>query len=151
METNKPARKHRSAVLAKVMEQTSPVEKLQAEVKMSLAARLDDLIAASNYVGKSNFATAVNKNPSEITKWLSGTQNFTIDTLAEIAYALNVSIGELFAIKRVQIIHTYHIVATLKIEQPVRLSTPIAETEAIPTYSWDRKDFMTPLPSLLLS
>jgi len=102
MEINKPARKYRSMVLAKIIEQTSPIEKLQAETKMSLAARIDDLIASGN--GKSDFAAAVRKSPSEIANWLSGTQNFTVDDLAEIASALNVSIADLFAPKQTPII-----------------------------------------------
>jgi len=63
MEINKPARKYRSMVLAKIIEQTSSVEKLQAETKMSLAARMDDLIASRGGSGKSDFAAAVRKKP----------------------------------------------------------------------------------------
>lgn len=44
---------------------------------------------------KSEFALKVNKQPSEITKWLSGTHNFTIDTICEIAAALDVTFYEL--------------------------------------------------------
>lgn len=40
----------------------------------------------------------MDKNPS--TKWLSGTQNFTVDTLAEIAHVLNLTVSDLFETPR---------------------------------------------------
>ena len=36
------------------------------------------------------------KQPFEITKWLSGTQNFTVDILTAIALTLGVEIADLF-------------------------------------------------------
>ena len=41
------------------------------------------------------FAEKVGKLPSEVTKWLSGTHNFTVDTLCEIATVLDVNLYEL--------------------------------------------------------
>lgn len=92
------ASKHASSVINQLLDEITPVEKLQTNTKMTLAARLDDLITARGWC-KSEFAEKVNKNPSEITKWLSGTQNFTIDTLAEISVVLGVSVSELGAPK----------------------------------------------------
>ena len=71
------------------------VEKMQVRIKMQLAARQDDLIRESG-LNKSEFASKLDKNPSEISKWLSGTHNFTIDTLVEISEALNIHVQELF-------------------------------------------------------
>jgi transcriptional regulator with XRE-family HTH domain len=104
MKSNKPARKYNSPVITQFLEETTPAEKLQNSTKMTLAARLDDLITAKGW-GKSEFAEIVKKSPSEITKWLSGTQNFTIDTLAEIAVALNMPVAELFASRQVQVVN----------------------------------------------
>ena len=61
----------------------------------------------------------MNKNPSEVTKWLSGTQNFTIDTLAEIATALGVSVSELFVPKQLETISKMHMVLKAKQERPI--------------------------------
>ncbi len=45
---------------------------------------------------KSNeFAEKINKRPSEITKWLSGSHNFTIDTIFEIEEKLGITIVNL--------------------------------------------------------
>jgi DNA-binding Xre family transcriptional regulator len=95
MKNNTTARKHSSPLLKELLSETTPVEKLQTSTKMFLASRLGDLIIAKGW-DKREFAEKVNKNPSEITKWLSGTQNFTIDTLTEIAIALDMSITDLF-------------------------------------------------------
>lgn len=125
MKTNNPARKHRSRIVSDLLSEITPVEKMQTSTKMTLAARLDDLITSRGW-GKSEFAEKVNKNPSEITKWLSGTQNFTIDTLSEIAVALGMSVAELFAPKRVQVVNKVNIVVKVERVQPgVRYYTPV--------------------------
>lgn len=46
-------------------------------------------------INKSTLAYIVDKNPSEVSKWVSGNHNFTIDTLTEISLALRVDITDL--------------------------------------------------------
>jgi len=124
---NKTARKYKSSAISGLLTEISPVEKLQITTRMSLAARLDDLIIARGW-GKSEFAEKVNKHPSEITKWLSGTQNFTIDILSEIALALNLPVGELFAPKQIQVINKAHILITVKqVEPTIKYVTPYGD------------------------
>ena len=50
---------------------------------MLIAARIDDALKAKNWTQK-QLAEAMNKRPSEVTKWLSGTHNFTLETIAFI-------------------------------------------------------------------
>ena len=127
MMNKKTARKYTSPVTNQLLGEITPVEKLQTNTKMTLAARLDDLITARGW-GKSEFAEKVDKNPSEITKWLSGTQNFTIDTLAEIGVVLNMPVSELFAPKRVQVINRVQVVITVKeVQQSISYVTPFSE------------------------
>ena len=61
-------------------------ENIQAEVDLSfaIADKLDALIK-SRGMTKKEFAIAFGCRPSEVTKWLSGQQNFTIRTLAKLA------------------------------------------------------------------
>lgn len=126
MTNKKTARKYTSKSISKLLAEITPVEKLQTSTKMSLAARLDDLITARGW-GKSEFAAKVNKNPSEITKWLSGTQNFTIDTLAEIGIVLNMPVSELFAPKPVHIVNKVQVVISVKeVQQSIRYVTPFS-------------------------
>lgn len=96
MKANKRAEKYNSSIIAELINEISSTEKMQVRIKMQLAARLNDLIMESG-LNKSEFASKLDKNPSEISKWLSGTHNFTIDTLVEISEALNIHVQELFA------------------------------------------------------
>jgi len=121
MKSNKPARKHSSAIINQLLAETSDIEKAQINNRMVLAARLGDLVAAKGW-SKSEFAAKVGKSPSEITKWLSGTQNFTIDTLTEISLAFNISIGELFVDPQPQIIDHIHLLVEPITLEPAPLS-----------------------------
>ena len=70
-------------------EETSKVRYEQVERKMRIAAHIED---AMNQAGltKTQFARLMGKYPSEITKWLSGTHNFTSDLLTEIEVTLGI-------------------------------------------------------------
>ena len=151
MMNKKTARKYTSPVINQLLGEITPVEKLQTNTKMTLAARLDDLITSRGW-GKSEFAEKVNKNPSEITKWLSGTQNFTIDTLAEIGVILNMPVSELFAPKRVHVINRVQVVITVKeVQQSIRYVTPFSEMVSgfSNIYLGSHHDVMLPLTSRL--
>lgn len=63
---------------------------VQTEVELSfaIANRLDQLIKQHGMT-KKEFAEAMGCRPSEVSKWLSGQQNFTIRTLSRIATFFN--------------------------------------------------------------
>ncbi|HAC15827.1 MAG TPA: hypothetical protein DCE78_07780 [Bacteroidetes bacterium] len=94
MSNTTKARKYNSTKLQELLNEISPIEMEQSKNKMQLATRMEDFMIAKGW-NKSKFAEVVGKNPSEITKWLSGTQNFTIDTLTEIAFALGIELSSL--------------------------------------------------------
>jgi transcriptional regulator with XRE-family HTH domain len=100
---NNKARKHNSSKIKELLAETTPLEKVKARNKMLLAARIWDLVQSEGW-NKTTFADKAGKEPSEITKWLSGTHNFTHDTLTEISVVLDVPISELFVSKQSQII-----------------------------------------------
>ena len=128
MKMNNTTKRRKSRIISELLNEITPVEKMQASIKMTLAARIDDLLLKRGY-GKSEFAEKMNKNPSEITKWLSGTQNFTIDTLSEIAVALEISITELFIPKQIQVLNEVHFVLSLQNAQPaVQYFTPFNQS-----------------------
>lgn len=56
-------------------------------------------------LGKKQFAGKVGRKSSEITKWLSGTHNFMIETLADIENVLEIRILNL-SNRRKSVIHT---------------------------------------------
>ena len=80
----------KSDIIQKLDKESSPIfDKVAA--KMRTAARIADAMKAAG-LSKSQFARKMGKSPSEITKWLSGTHNFTIDSLQEISAVLGVEI-----------------------------------------------------------
>lgn len=86
-------KKYDSKILKTILDSIPEVEMEKTKVKMVIAARIADLLKESG-LSKIEFAKKVNKLPSEITKWLSGTHNFTVETLCEIALALNVDFNQ---------------------------------------------------------
>ncbi|MBL0340880.1 MAG: helix-turn-helix transcriptional regulator [Bacteroidetes bacterium] len=101
----KTPRKVDSPLINEIMRSTSPVTVMGCSVKMRLSALLDDMIKERGW-SKTEFAEKMNKQPSEITKWLGGCHNFTIDTLCEIAVVLGVQFRDLFAEKNIQVFET---------------------------------------------
>jgi transcriptional regulator with XRE-family HTH domain len=99
------ARKYSSPLLQKVLDRITPLQSMEVSTKMQIAARIDDMIRERGW-SKSEFAEKVNKNPSEISRWLSGIHNFTIDTLCEIAVVLGVQFSDLFAENKIQVFET---------------------------------------------
>lgn len=88
---NKKAEKYTSPLIEKLMEERNPVETAKTRNRMLLAVKIDDAIKAKGWK-KKDLANALNKKPSVITKWLSGTHNFTSDTLTEIELILDVKL-----------------------------------------------------------
>lgn len=58
--------------------------KKEVDLSFAIAKRLDCLITKRG-LSKKEFAEAIGKHPSEVTKWLSGQHNFTIKTLAMLS------------------------------------------------------------------
>lgn len=64
---------------------TIPLEvQLQTKLSVSIAKRIETLMHGKG-LSKKQFAEALDRRPSEITKWLSGEHNFTIATLSRIS------------------------------------------------------------------
>lgn len=101
---NKP-KTYNSPLIDELLQGVSPEELKKTEKRMLLASRIDDAIKAKGWK-KKHFAEAMGKTPSEITKWLSGTHNFTSDTLFDIERVLNISLVKVDN-KPVEIIRTY--------------------------------------------
>lgn len=92
-------------ILQNIVDEIKDIEKIQLETKFNVANALDSLLKNKG-ISKSEFAAKLGKSPSEISKWMSGKHNFTLDTLLEIAHALKVDITELIKNKPEPIIKT---------------------------------------------
>lgn len=83
-------RKYSSPALQRVKARINPEQKATVKKRMQLAIRIDEARKAKG-LSKSELATAMgSNNPSEATKWLSGTHNFTIDTLFKLEKVLDI-------------------------------------------------------------
>lgn len=78
-----PRKRNRGAKLQEILASITPEQRARTFKKMAIAARIADALDAKGW-SKSEFAARMNQLPSVVTRWLSGTQNFTIDTLSDI-------------------------------------------------------------------
>ena len=69
----------------------SELSYLKVARRMRIAIQIADAMEAQ-HISKKELAEKMGRQPSEITKWLSGDQNFTSDTLAELSYYLHAKI-----------------------------------------------------------
>lgn len=95
-----------SAIIEKILKRTDPVKAQIIKKKMFFAKHLYDLIVAKHLSQKA-FAEQLDKHPSEISKWLSGTHNFTLDTIFEIEAKLDVKLVNVFEPKSKQKLITW--------------------------------------------
>ncbi|MDE6416217.1 MAG: helix-turn-helix transcriptional regulator [Duncaniella sp.] len=61
-----------------------PEKREETRLSFVISNRLDALMKEKG-LSKKQFAEALGKRPSEITRWLSGEHNFTISTLAMLS------------------------------------------------------------------
>lgn len=126
---NEKAKKHSSPKLQALMDEIRPLQMEQTRVRMQLAARIEDAMKKRGFKNQLAFAEAMKKQPSEISKWLSGTHNFTVDTLVEISKALNVELSYLLGQEQVQVVYrqSYEIRvdADTYFQPAIKLRTPL--------------------------
>jgi ribosome-binding protein aMBF1 (putative translation factor) len=79
------------ALLDNLLAEITPEQQAPTDRKMRIACMIDDAMKAKG-LGKKQFADKVGRKPSEITKWLSGTHNFKIETLTDIERILGIRI-----------------------------------------------------------
>lgn len=90
MKTMNKARKVSSPLLKSLLDENSKHYRM-VERRMRLAGFIADLIEEKGWT-KGEFARRMGKQPSVISKWLSGTHNFTIETLWEIEEIIGIKI-----------------------------------------------------------
>lgn len=75
----KPKQNFRMTLLDNLLAEITPEQQAGTDCKMRIACIIDDAMKAKG-LGKKQFADKIGRKPSEITKWLSGTHSFTIET-----------------------------------------------------------------------
>lgn len=84
----------RNPILEKLRKLRSKYIEIYVDNSFDLSKRIKDLMDVKGMDQKS-LANRLNKNESEISKWLSGSHNFTLKTLAKIEEVLE---GKLFEV-----------------------------------------------------
>ena len=84
-----------SKLIDDILDSISPLEQAQVDKKMQLAAKIADALKSKGWKHKDLLTALGRESPSIITKWLSGTHNFTVDTLVELEQALNIRLIDL--------------------------------------------------------
>lgn len=87
---NKPKR-HKSPLIQKLQENRSAAEFEKTKKRMLLAAKIADAIKAKGW-NNGDLARELDQYDSVISKWLSGTHNFTADTLFDIERVLGIKL-----------------------------------------------------------
>jgi transcriptional regulator with XRE-family HTH domain len=75
----------------RIMAQITPEEQEDTDSKMKLAAKIYKGMKRKGW-SQTRFAEVANQHVSVISRWLSGTNNFTVDTLLEIQRMLGINL-----------------------------------------------------------
>ncbi len=116
MKTNHKAEVYNSPLIDEFLQEIAPVELERTRKRMLLAIRIDEGIKAKGWK-KKDFSSAMKKSPSEITKWLSGTHNFTADTLFDIERVLDINLFQTED-KFPEAMHTFFYSVTIQSSDP---------------------------------
>lgn len=80
-----------TGVLASLIAEKDSRSRARTRNKMSLAVKIETAMKEKGLSQKA-FSKMMEKSESEISEWLSGTRNFTVDTLTDIEEALGISL-----------------------------------------------------------
>jgi transcriptional regulator with XRE-family HTH domain len=86
-----------SKLLSELLDAIPTIEQAKTDAKMLIAAKIADAMQAKGWKHKDLLEVLGKTNASIITKWLSGTHNFTVDTIVELEQALDIQILNLEA------------------------------------------------------
>lgn len=118
MKMNKPKR-HKSKIIQNIQQQRSSDDFEKTKKRMLLAVKIQEAIKAKG-LSYTEFAAMIDQHVSVISKWVSGTHNFTADTLFDIEHKLGVSLISIAAEEPKEIVHKYNFEVSLKTEDILR-------------------------------
>lgn len=85
------ARQYDSPILRRIEERIHKELSEQNDRRMGLAVKIAETLRARGLTNQ-EFAFMMGKKPSEVSRWLSGTHNFTTETLWQMERVLNIQI-----------------------------------------------------------
>jgi len=104
----------RSKVAERILADTPEEVKVFARLYGDLIVRINSILSEKAYTQRS-LAGKLEKNPSEIHKWLSGEHNFTLRSIAKLQAALGEILIEVPAAKPANIFHRNYAKTTYKL------------------------------------
>jgi transcriptional regulator with XRE-family HTH domain len=128
---------HKSQILNDILALGTQEEYARTESRMVLAAKIDDALKAKG-ISKKQFAEMMGRQPSVITKWLSGGHNFTVDTLTDIQGKLGVRLLALDAQPEIQIVFRFK--TQIQSAEPSRVSHPSGQIFSLPSMQTDEEN-----------
>lgn len=137
-------KRNRGVKLREILAKITPEQHASTYKQMAIAARIADALKDKGW-SKGEFATKMNQQPSVITRWLSGTQNFTIDTLSDIEDALGVqllTIAELKPPMRKDKAEKYFIAIFVRADSALSACRPLS----VPHFQTGLSTYITDLP-----
>ena len=85
----------RSRILEERRKHVNPETRRSVELSFQIVDRIHEILEEKNLKQK-DLAALLGKKEAEISRWMRGTHNFTIDTLVSIETALNAPILQVF-------------------------------------------------------
>ena len=83
--------KYIDPVFKEALEHTNPAVRKEVGLSFDIAKRIANIMATKRWT-QADLARATGKKAPLVSRWLSGTHNFTIQTIAEIESALGASV-----------------------------------------------------------
>ena len=105
----------RSSIIEARRMQVNPEVRQRVDLSFQIVDRIHEILQAKGLRQK-DLAQLLGKKEAEISKWMRGTHNFTIDTLVSIEHALGAPI--------LQVVHTKELVDAYDY-QPMMVSEPL--------------------------
>lgn len=87
-------KRQRGELSQQILAGITPEQRARTYKQMAIAACIADALDAKGW-SKSEFAAYMHQRPSVVTRWLSGTHNFTVDTLSDIEEALGIRLFDI--------------------------------------------------------
>ncbi|MEQ8712057.1 MAG: helix-turn-helix transcriptional regulator [Cyclobacteriaceae bacterium] len=115
-----------SVAISEILDSVTPQESDKVEKRMALAMKIADAMKAKGWKKKDLKEAMGQRNQSVVTKWLSGTHNFTIDTLMDLEDVLDIYLLDLEK-KEEPIVNLVQI----NVEQVVDIVHPISNIQMI--------------------
>lgn len=85
----------RKSVLSDMVHGINPIAMDQVKYKMLLASAIEDAMKAKGWRKQDLMKAMQIKSPSILSRWFSGTHNFTVDTLVAIQNVLEINLFDL--------------------------------------------------------